>query len=198
LEIADDRPARARCEKTRPERTGAVRADWRKAPERISGRDRQIAELPLDLLTDRLWAVRRGKPGGLGGVGGSTKGVRAHVSYGSGLPCCSSGGGRSRSTDSACRPTSDEPTADLACDAKLATGKGARPGDRISRTAVMGSFGLEQSQYSFRAVRRPRRDDPTFSLAQRLNRTHAQSLALAIAPPTTARAHDPNGDSAIA
>jgi hypothetical protein len=171
-------------EKTRPKRTGAVVADRRKAPERISGRHRQIAELPLDLLTDRLWAVRRGKPGGLGGVGGSTKGVRAHVSDGSGLPCCSSGGGRSRSAHRACSPTSDEAAADLGCDAKLATGKGARPGDGISRTAVAGSLGLEQCEHSFRAVRRPRRDDPTFSLAQRLNRNHTQSLALTIAPPT--------------
>ena len=130
----------------------------------------------MDLLTDSLWAVGRVKPGRLGGVGGSTKGVRAHVRDGGGLSCCASGGGRGRSAHLAHSPTPDEAAADLACDAKLATGKGARPGDGNSRTAVTWSFGLEQSERSFRAVRRPRRDDPTFSLVQRLNRTHTQSL----------------------
>jgi hypothetical protein len=97
----------------------------------------------LDLLTDRLWAVRRGKPGRLHGICGGAQRVRAHVSDGSGLPCCSRGGGRSRSAHLTRSPTSEEAAADLARNVKLATGKRASPGDRIARTAITWSFSLE-------------------------------------------------------
>jgi hypothetical protein len=62
----------------------------------------------------------------------------------------------------------NETAADLLCDAELAMSKGAGPGDRIAGATVSGSFCLEQSEHSFRAVRGPRRDDPPVGFAQRL------------------------------
>jgi hypothetical protein len=62
---------------------------------------------------------------------------------------------------------SDETAAGLS-DAKLATGKGPKPGDGITGAAIPRSFRLEQSQHPLRAVRRPHRDDPPISFAQRL------------------------------
>jgi hypothetical protein len=94
--------------------------------------------------------------------------VRAHVRDGSGLSGCSRGGSRSRSGHVACSATSDEAAADLVGHGKLATCKGARPGDGIARTAVLWRFGFEQRQHTFRAVRRPRGDDPTLSFGQSL------------------------------
>jgi hypothetical protein len=57
-------------------------------------------------------------------------------------------------------------------DVTLAASEGPAPGDRITRAAVARSFRLEQSQHPFRAIRRPRRDDPPVGLTQRLRRAH--------------------------
>jgi hypothetical protein len=70
-------------------------------------------------------------------------------------------------------PPPGEALADLFGEAKLTAGKGARPGDRVARTAVVWSLGLEYRQHSFGAVRR---DDPTVGRAQCLLRTHPPSL----------------------
>ena len=91
-------------------------------------------------------------------------------------PGRSCGSGCSRSAHLTCSATADETAADLFGYAKLATGKGTRPGDGIARTAVTWSFRLKKPQHSFGAVRRPRGDDPTFSFSQRLRRTHTRSL----------------------
>jgi hypothetical protein len=96
------------------------------------------------------------------------------VRDGSGLPGRSGGSGRSRSTDITCSAASDETAADLCGDVKLATRKGARPGDGIARTAITRRFRLEQPDHSFGAVRRPCRDDPTFGFAQGLPRNHTR------------------------
>ena len=97
-----------------------------------------MAELPVDLLADSLWAVGGGKPSCLRGVRGGTKGVRAHVRDGGGLPGRSGGSRCCRSAHLTCGATIDETAADLFGDAKLATGKGSRPGD-----ASRGRLSLE-------------------------------------------------------
>lgn len=102
--------------------------------------------------------------------------MRTDVSDGGGLPGRSCGSGRRGAAHLACSATSDEAAADLFRDIKLATGKRARPGNGIARTAVTLSFRLKQPEHSFGAVRRPRGDDPTVSFTQRLARTHARSL----------------------
>jgi hypothetical protein len=72
----------------------------------------------------------------------------------------------------------DEAAADLLCDAKLATGKGACLCDRITGAAIPRGFRLEQSQHPLRAIRRPRGDDSPVGFAQRLRRTHTRILPL--------------------
>jgi hypothetical protein len=61
--------------------------------------------------------------------------------------------------------TGDITAADLRGDVELATGKGPCPGDGIAGTAISGSFRLKEAQHALRAVRRPRRHDPTVGLA---------------------------------
>jgi hypothetical protein len=51
-------------------------------------------------------------------------------------------------------------------DAELATGKGPKASDGLSRAKVAGSLRLEHLQHSLRTVRRPHSDDPAVSLAQ--------------------------------
>jgi hypothetical protein len=105
--------------------------------------------------------------------------MRAHVSDGSGLPGRSCRCDRSRSAHFTRSATPGEPAADLSGNAKLATGEPASARDRIAGTAVIWSFRLEQPEHAFRAVRCPRRDDPTLGCAQRLRRTHTQSFPTA-------------------
>jgi hypothetical protein len=94
------------------------------------------------------------------------------VRDGSGLSGSSCGGSRSRSAHVTRSAASDEAAADLVGHGKLATCKGARPGDGIARTAVLWRFGFEQRQHTFCAVRSPRGDDPTLGFGQCLRRTH--------------------------
>jgi hypothetical protein len=97
-----------------------------------------------------IWGVLAAWPGG---PGGSHRCGSAHVTSGS---------------------AADETPTDLPGDAQLATGKRACPGDGVAGAAVPRSFGLEQSEHSLRAIRRPHRDDPPVGFAQRLRRPHAQ------------------------
>ncbi len=110
------------------------------------------------------------------GVRGGAQGVRAHVRDGRGVSS-RSGGGRGRGgTHLAGGSSIYKATADPLRDAKLATGESAGPGDCITRPAIPRGFRLEQSEYPLRAVRRPSRDDPPVSFAQRLRRPHAPIL----------------------
>jgi DNA invertase Pin-like site-specific DNA recombinase len=131
-----------------------------------------MTKLPADLLADSVRPIRGGQTSCLGGIRGGTQGVRAHMGNACGLPC-GSGGGRCRGnlhvTSSA---TTGKSAADLFGDAKLATSEGPRPGDRVTRAAVLRSFGLEQPQHPLCAIRCPHRDDPSVDFAQRLRRTH--------------------------
>ena len=78
----------------------------------------------------------------------------------------------------------DETAADLLGDVKLATSKRTCPIDGITGAAIPRGFRLEQSQHTLRTVRRPHRDNPPVSLAQRLRRTHTQILPRpALCPP---------------
>lgn len=84
-----------------------------------------------------------------------------------------------------CSAAADETAADLFGHIKLAARKGSGSGDRVAWAAVAWSLGLKEAEYSFGAISRPCRDDPSFGFAQRLRRTHsvivltpAQSLAL--------------------
>lgn len=135
-----------------------------------------MGKLPADLLADSLRPVRGGQSSRLGGIRGATQGVRAHVRDACGLSGRSGGGHRGGNAHLTSGRMSDETTAGLS-DAKLAPSKSPKPGDRITRTAVPRSFPLEQSQHPLRAVRRPHRDDPPLSFAQRLRRTHTQMLS---------------------
>jgi hypothetical protein len=67
-------------------------------------------------------------------------------------------------------------------DIKLTTSEGACPGDGISGADVPWSFGFEQFQHPFCAVRRPCRDDPPVGFAECLRRTHTR-----IVPPVWRR-----------
>ena len=175
LEITDDRAEKARREKPRPEGTGRVLTDGRQLSQSGSGRRGHMAKLPADLLTDSLRPVRGGQRSGLGGIRGGTQRVRPHMRDACGLPGGSGGRHRCGSAHLTSRGMSDETAAGLS-DAKLATGKGPQPGEGITGAAIPRSFLLEQSQHPLRAVRRPHRNDPAVSFAQRLRRTHTQIL----------------------
>ena len=95
------------------------------------------------------------------------------------LPGCSRGSDRSRSAHLTRSSTLSEAPADLPRNVKLASGKRSCPRDGVPGPIVDWSFRLEDPEHTFRAVRCPRRDDPTFDFAQRLWRTHTQSLTVA-------------------
>ena len=146
-----------------------------------------MAVLPLNLVADSLGAVGGGKPGRLGGVSGSTQGVRVHVRDGCGLPGCFGGSHRRRSGNLARSGASEEATADLVGNVELATGKSTRSGDGIAGTTVTWSFRLEQPQHTLCAVSPPGRDDPPVGFAQCLRRAHALSFSQA---PSSRRRRD--------
>jgi hypothetical protein len=131
-----------------------------------------MADLPLDLVGDSLWAAGCGKPSRPGGVRGSTEGVRGHVRNGCGLPSCFGGCCRRWSGNRARGGASDEATPDLWRDIELATGEGARSGDGFAGTAITWSFRFEQPEHALCAVGRPLRDDPPVGFAQCLRRAH--------------------------
>lgn len=182
LEIADDRAEKARREKTRPEGTGRILTDGRQLSQGGSGLRGHTVKLPADLLDDRFRPAGSGQSSRLGGIRGGTQSVRAHVRDGGGLPGRSCGGNRCRRADIAGSGTADETAADLPRNAKLATGKGACSGDRITGAGIPRSFRLEQSQHPLSAVRRPPSDDPPLGFAQRLWRTHSRILPRVTAP----------------
>jgi hypothetical protein len=132
-----------------------------------SGSDRRghAVELPADLLFDCARPFGGGQTGRLGGIGGGAQGVRAHVRDGSSLTGRPGGGRGYRSPHITSGAAGDESATDLFGDADLATSEGSRPGDRVTGTGVARSFRLEQSKHAFRAICRPRRDDPTVSFA---------------------------------
>lgn len=126
-----------------------------------------MANLPADLLAERLWSLRRGQSRCLGRVSGGTQGVCSHVRDACGLP----GRSGSRSGGTAHLPRSaatDETAADLLCGAQLASGKGACPGDGVTGAAIPRSCRLKEPKHPLRTVRCPRRDDAPVGLAQRL------------------------------
>jgi len=96
-----------------------------------------------------------------------------------GLAGCSGGGHRPWSGDLAGGGVSGAQAGEAAglFDAQLAIGKGPQPRDGITGAAIPRGFRLEESQNPLRAVRRPRREDPTISFAERLWRTHTQILS---------------------
>ncbi len=176
LEITDDRAEKAGREKPRPEGTGRVLTNRWQLPQGGSGRRGHTAKLPVHLLGDSVRSVRRRQSGRLGGIRGSTEGVRAHVRNACGLAGRSRGGHRCGSAHLTSGATADEPSADLLCDAQLATGKGAGPGDGITGTGIPRSFRFEQSQHVLGAVRRPPSDDSPVGFTQCLRRIHTRML----------------------
>src|SRR5947209_7711974 len=86
LQIADDRAKQARREQSWSQRPGPVLTNSWQLPEGGSGRRRNMAELPSDLVADRTRAVGGGEASRFGGVGGGAQGMRAHVRDGRGLP----------------------------------------------------------------------------------------------------------------
>jgi hypothetical protein len=95
----------------------------RQLSQRGSGRRRQTAELPSDLLADSLRTVGGGQSSRLSGVRGGTQRVRAHMRDACGLSGRSGGGHRRGSAHLTSGGMSDEPAAGLS-DAKLAPSKG--------------------------------------------------------------------------
>jgi hypothetical protein len=184
LQITDDRAEQARREKPRPEGAGRVLTDGRQLSQSDSDRRGHLAKLPGDLLADSLRPVGGGQSSRLGGIRGGTQGVRAHMRDACCLTSGSGGGCCCWSLHVTSGATTDEAAADLFGDAKLATSKGPRPGDRVTRAAILRSFRLEQSQHPLRTVGRPHRDDPPVSFGQCLRRTHTQdtSTRLALGP----------------
>ena len=141
-----------------------------------------MLKLPADLRTDHAWLVGGGETSCLGGIRGSTKGVRAHMGNARSLPRGTSGGRCGGSSHVTSGAISNKSAADLLGDVKLATSEGPRPCDCLTRAGIARSFRLEQPQHALRAVCCPRRDDPPVGLAQRLRRPHTLILPR-ISPP---------------
>jgi len=72
-----------------------------------------------------------------------------------------------------------EAAANLSGDIELAARERAGPIDRISTALIVYSFRFDKSQHAFRAVRRPSGNEPPFRFAQRLWRSHTESLSRA-------------------
>ena len=118
-------------------------ANGREKSQGGSGRRRHVSKLPADLLTNRVLPVGGGETRCLGGIRGGTQGVRAHMRNSRSLP---RGSGRCRcrgSTHLTSSSTTYKSAADLPGKNKLATREGSRPGDRLTGTAILWSFGLE-------------------------------------------------------
>jgi hypothetical protein len=64
--------------------------------------------------------------------------------------------------------TGDEAPTNLLSGTELTASETSCSGDRISRAIIFRSIRFEQAQYSFRAVRRPHRDNAPIGLAQSL------------------------------
>jgi hypothetical protein len=175
LNLTDDRAEKTRRQKPRPEGTGRVLTDRGKLSQGGSDRRRHTAKLPANLLADSVRPVGGGHSGGLGGIRRSTKSVRAHMRDACGLPC-RPGGRRRWGAHVTSGASSNEAAADLLWDAKLDTRKRPCPCEGITRAVVLRSLSFKQSKHPLRAVRRPSRDDPPVSFAQRLRRTHTETL----------------------
>jgi hypothetical protein len=93
-------------------------------PERDSRGRGHLAKLPPDLLCDGLGFVRRSQPGRLGGIGGGTKGMRAHMRDARRLPGCTGCRHCRRSAHLPSGGMRDEAAAGL-CDAELAASERA-------------------------------------------------------------------------
>jgi hypothetical protein len=102
-----------------------------------------VAKLPTDLVAECLWLVGRGQPCRVGGIRHGTQGVRTHMSDGRGLPRRSSGSHGCRGAHLASSRATDEATADLRYDLEFPACEGARPGDRVTGSAIPRSFSLE-------------------------------------------------------
>ena len=177
LELADDRAEKARREEPWSEGAGRILPDAGQLSQGHSGGRGHMVKLPADLLLGSLGAVGGGQSSRLGGIRGGAQRVRAHVSDACRLAGRSGGGHRCGVAHLARSDTRDKTAADLPCDVKLATRKGARPGDRIAGAAVTWGFRLEESQYPRRAVCRPRRHNPPLGFIQRLRRTHRRIVS---------------------
>ena len=94
--------------------------------------------------------------------------MRPHVAHGYGL-ARSAGGSRGRAgLYFAGRHTTDKSAPDLMGGLQLTSGEGPGPGDGSTRTVVLRSLGLEQTQDSLRAASRPSGDKTPVGFAQRL------------------------------
>jgi hypothetical protein len=101
------------------------------------------------------------------------------------LPGHPRGGHCHRSADVTGGTTAHKAAADLFGDVKLAPGKSARPGNRVTRTAVPGGLGLKQRQHPLRTVGRPRGHDSPLVFAQGLGRIHTLKCHVSVATQTT-------------
>jgi hypothetical protein len=136
-----------------------------------------MTQLPVDLSRNSDVLIGCGQSCCLGGIRGGTQGVRSHVGNGRGLARGSGGCGSGGIPHLARGSATDEPATDLLGDIELATSEDSRPGDCFPRAAILWSLRLEQPQHPLGAVRRPRRDDPPVTFAQRLRRAHSEILA---------------------
>jgi hypothetical protein len=177
LEVTDDRAEKPRCEKPRTQGTGRILTNGRKLSQGGPGCRRHVTKLPADLLTNSVWPVWGGQTSCLDGVGGGAQGVRAHMGDGCDLSGRSGSGRGCRSAHLTSGASILKASADFLGDVKLAMSKSPRPGDRLTGPAIGRRLRLEQSQHPLRTVRRPQRDDPPVGFAQRLRRTHMQSLS---------------------
>jgi hypothetical protein len=123
LEITDDRAEKAPGQEARPERAIGTLADRRQLTQGGSDSRGEMAELPADLIGERVRPVRGGQCSRLGGIGGGTQGMSPHMGCGRGLPGGSGGGYRCRSSDLASGGVSGRKPEGLP-DAELPTGEG--------------------------------------------------------------------------
>lgn len=172
LDDADDLCENARTEKPGSEWAGRVFSQEREALKRGPCLGGQVTQLPVDLVTHGVGAIRRCQTGSLRGVCRRTESMSAHVSDARCLRGCPGGCHSGRSSHGFRGATRDEAATDLPGGIELAAGKGPSSSDRIPRTRICGLFGFEQRQYSFRAVRCPGGDDSAIGLTQCLRRSH--------------------------
>lgn len=188
LYFLDDRPEKPGREETWTERTCPILANLRQLLKSGSDRSGHMLKPPADLLPHGIWLVSSGEARRFGGIRSRAKSVRSDVRNGCGLPCCSCrGDGRERPHVTS-GTTTPEPTPDLVGNLQLTTRESPRASDCVTRTAVLWSLRLKQPEHGLGAVRRPHRNDPTVSQAQRLRRSHPPNMSPNPAPDSPCRA----------
>lgn len=134
----------------------------------------------MDLVVHDFRTVGRGLAHGFDGIGGRAERMSAHVADGDGLTGGSSRGGRG-TCHLAGGDAADEAATDLRSGVQLSPGERPGAGDGRARTIVSWSFGLEEAEDPFCAVRGPSGEETSVGFAERLRRPHRSTVRRKVA-----------------